>query len=185
MTATSALSKMAPRSSSSAGFVGDGQPFAAFGPTALQDNAPVLRVHPNKKPMGAAAAPTIGLKSTFHWTPGRVSIPWRNSNRNERRKRVSMFVRRDGSLDCLPQRPCGRVASLFARGNPAEVFHTCGKNCGNPKDLDPRRASRRKIGSSGKPADLGPSRSGCFSRVSGLTFAVRSASRPGAGKSSF
>ena len=43
--------------------------------------------------MGAPTTATVGLKSTFHWTPDRVMTPWRNLNRNERRKEVSILIR--------------------------------------------------------------------------------------------
>ena len=42
--------------------------------------------------MGAPTTATVGLKSTFHWTPDRVMTPWRNLNRNERRKEVSNVI---------------------------------------------------------------------------------------------
>jgi hypothetical protein len=168
----------------SAGFVGDGQPFAAFGPTALQDNAPVLRVHPNKKPMGAAASPTIGLKSTFHWTPGWVSIPWRNSNRNEPRKSVSMF---DGSGGY-------RIVSFKDRVVESRAFS---REAIRPKFSTPveKTVEIRRIWALGAqavaklgvpaspPTSLRPDLA-VFSRVSGLTFAVHRLPGPGAGKSS-
>src|SRR5262245_33664359 len=70
--------------------VGNGQTLPALGSATLQHDAAVLRVHTNEEPMGAPATATVGLKSALHWTPGRVTTPWRNWNRNERRKGVSI-----------------------------------------------------------------------------------------------
>ena len=65
--------------------------------------------------MGAPTPATVGLKGTLHWTPGRVMTPWRNLNRSEPRKGVSIVSQPtqpdwpprtlSGDLHCVPQNP--------------------------------------------------------------------------------
>jgi hypothetical protein len=75
----------------------DGQPFATFRAPPLQHVPTVFRAHPHEKTVSATAPAAIGLIRTFHWTPRRgVFDPRRNLNRNEPRKRVSMYEFRAG-----------------------------------------------------------------------------------------
>ena len=69
----------------------DGQPLPSLCASALQDDPAVLGVHPNEKAMGLRPMTAVGLERSLHWPPGRVMTPWRNLNRSEPWKRVSMF----------------------------------------------------------------------------------------------
>ena len=52
----------------------DGQTLAALRAAALEHDASIFRMHPNKKPMGAPAVAAIWLIRSLHWTPGRVEL---------------------------------------------------------------------------------------------------------------
>jgi hypothetical protein len=90
----------------------NGQTLAPLGAAALQHDTSVLRVHPNKKPVGAPTVTAIWLIRTLHWTPGRVELhPGETQIVADTRKAVN--VRIDGTSSALSgQTPCGRVAGL-------------------------------------------------------------------------
>ena len=44
----------------------DAKPLSALGATPFEDQPALLGAHPDAKPMGPAAAPTVGLKGAFH-----------------------------------------------------------------------------------------------------------------------
>jgi hypothetical protein len=108
------------------------QPFPTLRATSLQNQATVLRAHPHQKTVRAGPAASIGLKSalTLHDSLSVSNEPSMLSKRFEGCQRVlscvTVAVLHRNSGPTLSSQSSMRVWSL------TKLFHSCGKNCGNP-----------------------------------------------------
>ena len=166
------------------------QAFTALGAPAFEHQAAVFRAHPHQEPMGSPAAAAVGLEGPFH---GRISFsraprgePGESlilANESAWCQWTAAFRRPPRSIVrtrpvCYSRHPAARLGSPI--GSPPEVFHNCGKKCGNSR-VSPRRCPRtgaRTVSSGHSVFWLVPERS-----MTGVDLGPGPTAPPGSGSS--
>ncbi len=113
--------------------LGNNQPLAALGAAPFEHQPAILGRHAHQKTMGLAAATAVGLKRSLHVTPasGRETTMVVNQGKVCQRRFQTNIQSEWTRAVC--RRPTAVVDSPAFRSacRLSEVFHTCGKDCGN------------------------------------------------------
>ena len=115
------------------------QPFTPLRAPPLQHQPPVLRAHPHQEPVGPGPPPAIWLKRAFtlHDCISVSNDPSMFSKRFEECQRVLSCV----TVAVLSQelRSDSQQPIIKCVWSLTKLFHSCGKNCGNPPVVGVRR----------------------------------------------